>query len=616
VSETVDVNRIAAEVILTATERAVSTVASPARGALRRALQGLTDAYRTYLEQTYSRVRTIRTFLKPNEPVDLLEHYVPVTLALNSKRHAVEDVIDLATKNGRIIISGLAGRGKSVLMRFIALSLYHAPRGKIPLIIDLRSLNNLSSKDILRFIHAQYRGRGRVRFEDFQLALHKGYFSLLMDGFDEIDPTVRQEVEGQILALGREYKRTPIVVSGRPDDRFSSWDDFSVFHVCPMTLAQIKQLITNAEYDDDVKRTFLKRLTDDFFKQHESFLSTPLLAIMLMLTFEEYAEIPNSLHVFYRNAFETLVRRHDAMKAQFLRKTHSNCTADELQRIFASFCVLTYSKSKFQFNEEEVLNYVAKSLIQQRIKSDSRQLLSDLTESICLLQKEGFEISFVHRSFQEYFCALFVSQAPAGVVSKYLESGKFRVEDNVLPMLYGMVPERLESEWANQAVEQLISKYENDDRKISLRFFQRLFPTLRFAVFEDLSVHILMDDDPSQFRTVEILRRLYPAHFHATERKKSRASDFSTQWNKAVIEELRKLQKAGDPALRKLPPVGSRSNKIWEMPIQLSPRHDQLMRAAGFDEYARRLIRTLRAIRTDQQARADGDDTFLEAIFS
>ena len=170
-----DVNKIAAEVILTATERAVSRAASPARNALRRVLQAITDAYQAYLEQTYSRVRTIRTFLKPNEPVDLLSHYVPVTLGIDKKKYKAEDVIEEAVGAGRVVVSGLAGRGKSVLMRYIALSLYHAPRGKIPLIIELRSLNNLTSKNVLQYIHAQYRGRGRIRFADFEEALRKGY---------------------------------------------------------------------------------------------------------------------------------------------------------------------------------------------------------------------------------------------------------------------------------------------------------------------------------------------------------------------------------------------------------------------------------------------------------
>jgi len=385
-----------------------------------------------------------------------------------------------------------------------------------------------------------------------------------------------------------------------------------------MTLNQTRQLITNADYDPDVKRTFIKRLTDDFFERHESFLGTPLLAILLMLTFEEYAEIPNSLHVFYRNAFETLVRRHDAMKAQFLRKTHSNCTADELKGIFSSFCVLTYSKSRFQFLEENVIEYLKQALVQQRIRSDPRDLLSDLIESICLLQKEGFEISFVHRSFQEYFCALFVSQAPAGVVSQYLDSGRFRVEDSVLPMLYGMVPERIESEWANAAVSDLLSKYERQDRRSTTAFFARLFPTLRYAVFDDASVHILMSHEGPDQRKVEILRRFYPAHFHAAESRQGRTRDQYKDWSRGVVAALKDLQKSNDPAFRKTAPLGvrtARADDVWEVRIPVKKQYDALLAASGFDLYAKGVIKALRSIQKDQQTRAAGDDVFLQAIF-
>jgi len=86
-----------------------------------------------------------------------------------------------------------------------------------------------------------------------------------------------------------------------------------------------------------------------------------------MITFEEYAEIPDTLHEFYRNAFETLVRRHDAMKSQFLRIMHSGCTAEQFRSIFSNFCMLTYSKSLFQFDENTVKEYLDISIKQSGI---------------------------------------------------------------------------------------------------------------------------------------------------------------------------------------------------------------------------------------------------------
>ena len=451
-SETPDANKIAAEVIVAASERALTGLIAGARSAGAAVLRSLSDAYKPYLESTFSRVRTIRTFLKKNEPVELLDQYVPASLQVGEETTSGEDLIESLLKGGRFVVSGLAGRGKSVFLRFVALSLYYNPRGRIPIFIELRSLNSTGSKEILPFIHAQYRGGSNVPLSSFISGLRRGYFVLILDGFDEVAPDSRATIEDQILQIERRFSECPILISGRPDERFDSWEHFTIFNVCPMNYYKTRKIIEKSDYDAGVKKEFLKRLTKEFFDRHESFLSTPLLAIMLMLTFEDFAEIPSSLHVFYRNAFDTLVRRHDALKSQFLRTMHSGCSAEQFGRLFASFCILTYSKSKFQFSRDEAIGFLSSALAQQSIKADPAHVLADLVESICLLQVEGFEISFVHRSFQEYFCALFVSQAPSGAVARYLNGTTLRTYDSVVPMLYAIVPERVDAEWAYPAL--------------------------------------------------------------------------------------------------------------------------------------------------------------------
>ena len=616
-----DINKIAAEVIIQATDRAVQSVAEPARVALRRLLHSISSAYTAYLEQTFNRVKNIRTFLRPNEPIDLLSHYVPVTLSLDNKNFTADQLITLAVKDKRIVVSGLAGRGKSVLMRFIALSMYHVPKGKIPLFLELRSINSISIKDILQYVHAQYKGNTNIQYDDFIKAVKGGYFTLLLDGFDEIDPDFRDQIERQIIQISVDYPKLGIVISGRPDDRFSSWENFSTYTVCAMSLKSTRRLIESANYDADVKKTFLKRLTEDFFDQHESFLSTPLLAIMLMLTFEEYAEIPTSLHVFYRNAFDTLMRRHDAMKSQFLRKTHSNCTADQFRGIFSSFCLLTYSKSKFQFNHEEILNYINISLKQQRIKSSAEKVLKDLIESICLLQKEGFEISFVHRSFQEYFCALFVSLAPAGLVNKYLSSGQFRIQDSVLPMLYGMVPERVESEWANKITTNILSEYNTKEEIDFIKFLRDLYPEITFSIFRAERVHIFMDESELS-RQIAILRRIYPAHFFVTGRKSHKILNAAEAalWNSNIIKEMVRLESDGLPEFEGSAAAASvvnaqKSSSFEDFRVEASLVHKALFNIVGLDKNVDDIISALKNIRKDQRARERGDDEFLKSVF-
>jgi len=139
-------------------------------------------------------------------------------------------------------------------------------------------------------LHSQYKGSSNVQFSDFQRSLAQGYFALVLDGFDEIEPSSRSNIEKQILDISRQYEKVPIIVSGRPDERFNAWDEFYIYNVCPMSYDSTKQLIINSDYDSDVKKQFLKKLTPDFFSKHESFLSIPLLAIMLGIVDKGYPQ--------------------------------------------------------------------------------------------------------------------------------------------------------------------------------------------------------------------------------------------------------------------------------------------------------------------------------------
>jgi hypothetical protein len=624
-TEPADVNKILASVILSATEATIKSVANPAQSAVRRALQSISNAYSPYLETTFRRVRTIRTFLKPNEAIDLIENYVSVELCddEDNKNIDTDYLLERLLQGERFVISGIAGRGKSVLMRYIALCLYHTPRGKIPLFLELRALNQLSSKDILSYIHSQYQGNSSIQFGDFQRALQRGYFVFIIDGFDEIDPNSRQEIESQILNISRTYRECSLIVSGRPDDRFYSWDEFTVYSVAPMTLAKTRMLIERADYDLDVKKLFLKRLTQDFFHRHESFLSTPLLAIMLMLTFEEYAEIPVSLHEFYRNAFDTLVRRHDAMKAQFLRVMHSGCSAAQFRTLFASFCLLTYSKSAYQFSHDQAIESLDKAATQQGISANRDALLADLIESLCLLQREGFEITFVHRSFQEYFCALFVAQSKADLLKKYLDSGRFRVWDSVLTMLYGMAPERVEAEWANAVVSSLIKEFPTLGEASVMNFVLALFPKIMVSYVDDDGIIVHTAEQSEVSRQLSILNRFYPAHFHERASDKSRGQSTRDMASRSASLSivLQKCEAEGDARFKGLTKRLQETAKTgdWDdrqiISIELEESDIELARETGLFGYAQTSIRALKAISKDQAIRSREGDKFLDLVF-
>jgi hypothetical protein len=76
-----------------------------------------------------------------------------------------------------------------------------------------------------------------------------------------------------------------IIVSGRPDDRFASWQEFSVFRVEPLDKQQVIQLVDKIDFDLNVKKKFIEAIEKNLYLKRKDFLSSPLLASMMLLTF-------------------------------------------------------------------------------------------------------------------------------------------------------------------------------------------------------------------------------------------------------------------------------------------------------------------------------------------
>jgi hypothetical protein len=78
-------------------------------------------------------------------------------------------------------------------------------------------------------------------------------------------------------------------------------------------------LLDRIDYPSELKTEFLDLLTPKFFAKHQTFLEVPLLCTLILLTFNEYHEIPSRVTVFYEQAFETLFRRHDTAKEGYFK---------------------------------------------------------------------------------------------------------------------------------------------------------------------------------------------------------------------------------------------------------------------------------------------------------
>lgn len=140
----------------------------------------------------------------------------------------------------------------------------------------------------------------------------------------------------------------------------------------------------------------------------------------MLLTFEQNAAIPDKMHLFYAKVFETLFHKHDALKEQYNRARKCGLQIDEFEKVFSVLCLKTYVLEKTEFTLAELMSLLRDSIAFEGFETKAEELLFDVEEAVCLIMKEGNSYFFVHRSFQEYFTAVFLSSCPENIRDDFI----------------------------------------------------------------------------------------------------------------------------------------------------------------------------------------------------
>ena len=429
-----------------------------------------------YLAMSYSRCGTFKTILNPSQPLNLLTNYIHVDLSCNGLSITDEDLRLQIPSMRSVVVTGKAGSGKSMFMRWITLQSFERPEACVPIFVELRNLNSTQNKDILTYIRTTGVAPRNVISEDhFNTALSAGSMMLVLDGFDETPYESRPELEEQILRLRKNFPDLVLVVSGRQDPRFGSWSEFYVYEVDKLSKAQCLDLIDGLQYDDGVKSRFRQDVDVTLYKRHQSFLSSPLLTSIMLLTYEDFAEIPERVHLFYSQAFDTLFQRHDAQKQQFKRESRTGLSREEFRRCFAAFCAFSYIEQVFSFDVDSARDFATKAVKYAASSAEGlskpvvpEKLIADLQEAVCMLQQDGLQLAYVHRSFQEYFTAVFITDLHGVVVRDLLNRCALRLGDQVVGLALEMNRETVEQEWVLPAISKLRDRLRLSEGHVSL----------------------------------------------------------------------------------------------------------------------------------------------------
>jgi GTPase SAR1 family protein len=421
-------------------------------------------SFKTYIQETCKHCTVVYNLINKNNPSNLADIYVepPFYFFTEKKQYASFKEFDPFEKHNKILLKGTAGLGKSTLCKHLYLNFVHKKDG-IPLFFELKHINN-SNLSLWEFVLNELKLTGvNINSEHITDLFKSGKFILIFDGFDEVDPEVRQRVEIQLRQLLKECRKLKIIISSRPDERLASWDDFRIIKLLPFTRDKSIELIQKIDFNEEIKAKFIELIgTDEIYSKFESFLSNPLLTTIMFITYDEfgYNTLSDKMNIFYERAFEALLVRHDSSKSQFHRKFASKLNPYDIKVVAEAFSVQSYVDRAFAFTESQTIEYIKKSKKLTKLDFETEFMLTDLTRSVCLLHLDGLNYTFTHRSFQEYLTAVFLSKLEHESRRKLLIDVLKNIEtDHVIELLYAINPQLVMREIAIPLFQEAIDEF-------------------------------------------------------------------------------------------------------------------------------------------------------------
>lgn len=350
-------------------------------------------------------ITKVRSLLDLENPLSIYNFYYPSRLIFrDSIEKNVNSLKEIPKEN--YVIQGTAGQGKSIFLRYLfAQELKEeTTTGRIPIFVELKRV--AKEKDIKATIFESFSKLG-FDIDDSLLDFYtsSGKFVLLLDAFDEmaedqVNNTI-DFIENLIINSG-----VQVIVTSRPDYDIQKSVLFRIIKLAPLKEKDHKpflEKICNSEQADNLVKAIRENTSEV-----KDLLTTPLLMTLLFILYRTQQSIPKNIPKFYEELFDVMFYRHDNYKIGVTRKRHTNLDEGQVKKLFEAFCFNVRLRQYNLINNtkfKECLDPATKTL---GINVSAEGFKKELVKVACMMQEEGFELSFIHKSVAEFHSASFV----------------------------------------------------------------------------------------------------------------------------------------------------------------------------------------------------------------
>ncbi|MGQ3851528.1 NACHT domain-containing protein [Pseudomonas capsici] len=366
-----------------------------------------TAAKAKMLHKKLYETQRVKTIWHTDRPLSLSSFFYPVQIVRNDP--VPPPAIRLKNldpfKDNHNIIFGTVGQGKSILMRYL-LGGEIKTGTRIPIFVELRHVDGKTLRAFLAEKFSNLMGIA-VDTELFCLFATAGKLSLLLDGFDEVEPGNVSQLMQEIEEMSFDFPDCKMVLTSRPDSNCKHLTNFHSYRIQPLELNDLGGFYKKITKDKAFSGRIYSAIKSSPTKIRE-LITTPLLATLLAISYRSAQKIPLGFAEFYNDLFQILLIRHDASKLGWRRHRKSKVDDRQIQQIFEAFCFSTRKRQLNSIDYEAAYDMAVNSIKEVGIDAEPQSFLDDIKKITCLLIEEGNKLSFVHASVQEFFAARYI----------------------------------------------------------------------------------------------------------------------------------------------------------------------------------------------------------------
>ncbi len=462
------------------------------------------------IENFYTRLNNLRntkTIWSGDKEIDISKIYVKPTVLYNNKRIRFNDLPSFPAR-GNLAIFGIAGEGKSTLMKMLCSSMLDFNEG-VPIFVELRKIRPGESilDHAVKFIDIMGITVSKSVLESL---LSEAKVVLFLDAFDEILEEVHDNIILEIQSLSQKYSELRILISSRPGTNIEYLQHFENIRIQHLTgndyLAVVDKL---CESDKEYKARLLEDIKASGFKAGDILL-TPLMVSILIIVHQGLNKLPTTLPSYYELLFDVLLSRHDDIKITCRRKRLSKLDDEQLRKCFEALSYELHKTGYGLYPREIVHTAASKAMQLNGITCNTEALLKDYKNITSLLIDEGGKFNYLHNTIREYFAAAYIRSRPESLKQKFYNALLNKLEEGhkwaqVLEFLSEIDNFNYLSTYRKPLLDLLIPK----DVDLSPNF--KLDKTLLEKMSKYFPISIRLDKGKSKIQDLQILIALrYP----------------------------------------------------------------------------------------------------------